>query len=295
MDDFQIRKVLPDLSKEKYDALLGVLNAIGAKKDVNLHLLTEKDFAGVLPLLEIRQLLEAWTSISDASPVAGRPAYSEVNSDGHTKSNSGCLEAGWEYRFKIPWESFPEPLLRCCREGTAPLYRDRLQMIRILASTIMKVQARPTRKSVEPIAHSIVSRYPNSFMDIADGIPMGSGHTSITNQIMARIDNYHKSERSRKRSVEALQVGAASTSTASSATGSEYGCVSWSPPLDPCMTDKYEKSRLVLLEESGKVIRNHEEISRLMELTYPRQGKNLNSNVPIESLNSIESNDSKLH
>ena len=95
MDNFQILEVLPDLSKEKYDALLGVLNAIGAKKDVNLHLLTEKDFAGVLPLLEIRQLLEAWTSISDASPVAGRPAYSEVNSDGHTKSNSGCLEAGW--------------------------------------------------------------------------------------------------------------------------------------------------------------------------------------------------------
>ena len=157
-------------------------------------------------------------------------------------------------------------------------------MIRILASTNMKVQARPTRKSVEPIAHSIVSRYPNSFMDIADRIPMGSGHTSITNQIMARIDNYHKSERSRKRSVEALQIGAASTSTAGSATGSEYGCVSWSPPLDPCMTDKYEKSRLVLLEESRKVIRNHQEISRLMELTYPLQRKNINSNAPIESL-----------
>ena len=146
----------------------------------------------MLPLLEIRQLLESCTSISDASSVPSRPTYSEVNSAGHSKSNSRCLEAGWEYRFKVPWESFPDPLLRCCREGAVPLYRDRLQMIRILVSTIMKAHARPTRKSVEPIAHSIVSRYPNSFKDIADGIPMGSEHNSITNQIMARIDNYHK-------------------------------------------------------------------------------------------------------
>ena len=85
MDDFQIRKTLPDLTKEKYDALLVVLNAIGAKKDVNLHLLTEKDLSGVLSLLEVRQLLEAWTSISDASSVPSRPTYSEVNSAGHSK------------------------------------------------------------------------------------------------------------------------------------------------------------------------------------------------------------------
>ena len=37
MDDFQIRKTLPDLSKEKYDALLAVLKSVGAKKGVNLQ------------------------------------------------------------------------------------------------------------------------------------------------------------------------------------------------------------------------------------------------------------------
>ena len=227
MEAFSINRILPDLPDEMPEKLVDALTSLGAT-DSNLHMVQESDLAGVIPVLTARELIIGWKSLaSGRSPSLSstEPATSE-HSDSDCVlpklQSSGNAEPGWPYRFIVPWESFPKALLECCEDSKVPHPTDRREMIRILADSIMKVQPNVTRKSVEPIAHSLIVKYSKSFMDMADGIPMGSGHSSLTNQLVNGIQNCRKTQRSRKRQVE---PATSSTFPFRPTWENEYGCI----------------------------------------------------------------------
>ena len=112
-----ISSVLPNLPVEKCEDILIALRNIGASK-ANIHLLKESDLTGILPLLQARQLLEAWGSLTLINKQSGPiVCTSNISSSIESLVEPKNPEAGWAYKFAVPWESFPKMLLQCCAEG----------------------------------------------------------------------------------------------------------------------------------------------------------------------------------
>jgi len=52
---------------------------------------------------------------------------------------------------------------------------------------------RPKKRDLDLIAMHVVSRYPGALKDVIDGAVVGSGHISLTAQLVARVENVNRS------------------------------------------------------------------------------------------------------
>ena len=162
---------------------------LGANTQEDLRLVEVDDLIGVLTPIAARKLIKHWRSLNNDGSVA----VSESSSSTSSRSVHQ-IEPDWDFQFEIPWKSFPKRLLAACENGERPLKSDRLQMIRIVVDQVYKCNKKPILKNMERIAYKIVSRYPDTFKDVIDGIAIGSGIESLVSQLMYRSDNLSRAD-----------------------------------------------------------------------------------------------------
>lgn len=189
-------------------------------------------------------------------------------------TSTSSMSDDWLHQFSIPWNKFPVDLLDKCEKDEKPKHLDRLEMVRVLVDGILIHTKKPKKKALEYLASKIVSKYPESFQDRIGGKCIGSGYSSLSNQLVFRVDNairrvnkYLDTEIMKKR--KALEEE------------KSYGCKDWQPSIyneDDMVTTK------TLLQEKFKTGVPLTEVENKMKETYPLQRKDINSNNLISDL-----------
>lgn len=95
----------------------------------------------------------------------------------------------WVDSFQIPWDKFPEALLQCLERGKRPAPKLRREMIRIVASEMMKASASLSKQASTAVAKKLIAKYPQSLQDAIEGDVVGTGYHSLVKQLQARIEN----------------------------------------------------------------------------------------------------------
>ena len=181
----------------------------------------------------------------------------------------------WIYSFEIPWNKFPPALLEAVKLEIEPKPNLRAEMVRIIVDEIFKYTQKPSKKSLEKIAFTVVKKYPSSFKDQIDGMSVGVGHSSFTQQLVYRVDNV-------KRSAKRFLVRPTNQKSKRKCDDAiAYGCIAWSPPLNSDVDNDKKSS---LLEEFQKVEPDLLKVSSWMKETYPQQREFINKHVSIESI-----------
>ncbi|MGL5901447.1 MAG: hypothetical protein ACRCZO_02075 [Cetobacterium sp.] len=100
----------------------------------------------------------------------------------------------WHYDFVVPWEKMPASFMKKIKSGERPSCSERRQLVRTVASEILGVSKRPSKKHVSEIARKITIAYPKSFRDEIDSQIVGSGYDSLIKQLVYRIDNLKRAK-----------------------------------------------------------------------------------------------------
>lgn len=53
----------------------------------------------------------------------------------------------------------------------------------------MGLYERPRKRELDQVARQLVDRYPDSLLDAMDGVVIDSGHSSLTSQLVAHVEN----------------------------------------------------------------------------------------------------------
>ena len=174
------------------------------------------------------------------------------------------------HNFEVPWDKFPSALLEACKSDKEPKPSHRSEMVRVIADEVFKHATKPGSKNLETIAIKIVQEYPKSFKDHIDGLSVGKGHSSLTQQLINRVDNA-------RRSVKRFLTSEATTPKKQQV--QTYGCIEWSPPLDDAQETKDKQT--CLLQEYAKESPDLCKVTQFMKETYPSQRNDINKPVPI--------------
>lgn len=152
----------------------------------------------------------------------------------------------WVDSFQIPWDKFPEALLQCLERGKRPAPKLRREMIRIVASEMMKVSASPSKQASTEVAKKLIAKYPQSLQDVIEGDVVGSGYHSLVKQLQARIENVKRSSTPRiKKRKECSDDSLTDEVPAEkkAAVQDTYGCIKWDMKFMPVTetTESQEK------------------------------------------------------
>ena len=131
---------------------------------------------------------------------------------------------------------------------------------------MLKHVAKPGLSNLETTTIKIVQKHPKSFKDHIDGMPVVKGHSSLTQQLINRVDN---AQRSVKRFF-------ATEPTPKKQKVLSYGCIEWSPPLDDAQetSDKQTCSLQEYAKESPDLCKVTP--TQFMKETYPSQRNDIN-------------------
>ena len=112
-------------------------------------------------------------------------------------------------------------------------------MVRIVVDQVYKCNKKPILKNMEGIAYKIVSRYPDTFKEVIDGIAIGSGIESLVSQLMYRSDNLSRADNVKNLPCAMQSSDESATTTTSSFTDEDQN---------------YLKSAFLLVEkDEGKI------------------------------------------
>ena len=184
----------------------------------------------------------------------------------------------WIHSFEVPWEKFPPALLEACEKKVEPKGSHRSEMVRIIVEEVCKYTEKPGKKNLEKIAFDVVKKYPESFRDQIDGMAVGVGHSSLTQQLVHRVEN---SRRSVKRFL--VQSPKASAKRKCDAI-SNYGCVEWSPPLPQKEKVSIAETKDYLINEYQKTSPCIDKVEVYMKETYPFQRDMINNKASVREV-----------
>ena len=135
-------------------------------------------------------------------------------------------------------------------------------MVRIIVDEIFKYTQKPSKNSLEKIAFAVVKKYPSLFKDQIDGMSVGIGHSSFTQQLVYLVDNV-------KRSANRFLVQSSNQKSKRKCDDAiAYGCIAWSPPLN---SDIYNDKKSSLSEGFQKVEPDLLKVSSLMKGTTAKR------------------------
>ncbi|CAN7995962.1 unnamed protein product [Ixodes pacificus] len=163
----------------------------------------------------------------------------------------------------------PPRLQQALKENKRPSPKDRREMVRLIIKTSMEMCPRPLRKQLDTIAKKVVDQYPLSFKDVLDGTVVGTGHDSLLNQLLARVENVRREDTEKK----------AGPTHANRKQRKEcsYGCQSSSPgytPEEELEMNRYKERLQAMFREKSA---DTDEVLTLMRSTYPLQRRDINS------------------
>ncbi|CAI5687008.1 unnamed protein product [Oreochromis niloticus] len=247
-----ITKVLPDLAPSVLGIVVETLQSLGVETTEDFDFVQESDLMSVLRLIQARKLVAAWKKNSQSTEIH---IQSSLSSSTSPTSSSVSLSPSpgrvlavldWVDSFQIPWDKFPEALLQCLERGKRPAPKLRREMIRIVASEMMKVSASPSKQASTEVAKKLIAKYPQSLQDVIEGDVVGSGYHSLVKQLQARIENVKRSSTPRiKKRKECSDDSLTDEVPAEkkAAVQDTYGCIKWDMKFMPVTetTESQEK------------------------------------------------------
>lgn len=147
----------------------------------------------------------------------------------------------------------------------------------------------PTRPQCAQIAKNVVSQYPKTFADVTEeGDFMGSGYTSLLNQIKTRVEHVNRNNTliRIRRPKTTIDINASQSQTKNTFTQVDsYGCINWQPNDLPEgeTLDSLEVKRQMLVavyKKEGPRGAERGMVDDLMQITYLKQRQLINSSPP---------------
>ncbi|KAA0713103.1 hypothetical protein E1301_Tti013633 [Triplophysa tibetana] len=159
-----IWSVLPHIERERLETVIDELvTKFGVEGTGDLQFVKEED---------IRHLL---------TPFQGREFLNKFKCE---------CPSNWITTFQVPWEKMAATLRDTFSVEQRPILSDSLQMNRIIVDAIRSHCPYPTKAKCCQMAKNVVIQYPTSFSDVTDeGDLLGSGYTSLLNQIKTRVEH----------------------------------------------------------------------------------------------------------
>ena len=216
------------------------------------------------------------TASSTATPPPSTPPASSPvpgpSTPTHIPRQTSAAESNWASSFVIPVASLSADL-RTGLAGTARLSPSlRRELVRKLTDAATAHCQRPKKRDLDTIALQVVSHYPDALKDVIDGAVVGSGHISLTAQLVPqgiRRKRLHPEQKD-QRQLRAINV---------------LGCVSWQPPLPNNETDETQlghKTSLQQMHQRGQW--DSEKVRELSSLSYYLQRQEINSCITVGTL-----------
>ncbi|KAJ8014573.1 hypothetical protein DPEC_G00041650 [Dallia pectoralis] len=305
-----IIKALPNICAETQEQLFNIFQSCGLECTEDLKYVRQEDIGDVLPVIQVRKLLEAFrletetitlnlqafqspstfsSSSQRSSPLPHSASSSSFSSPlppdlAEGESSHSRLHQTWPETFQIPWDRMPPGIQLAISLGKRPKPADRRQMIRVLVDEMRKYEPSPKRSQCLTVTHNIIRQYPNSFADkFADGSLISGGYTSLLIQVKTRIENLNR---------DSIFVCHRTSSQAGGKRGptDTYGCVRFQPPIPPEETEETVENKRQRLEEifrqEGWGGIERAEVKGLMDITFFLQRRHINA-TPAPSINDI--------
>ncbi|CAM1312336.1 Uncharacterised protein g5950 [Pycnogonum litorale] len=295
-----IKEVLPSMLEDKCHRLaLHLSDECGVEDVADLAYVKEDDMKEYLKPIQCRKLLDKWKPkenqlllhspqlVTTVSACAQIPCDSRPSSSAEVTEDIVALVHkpvnNWQINFQVPWNKFGTEIKRCLQNNKRPHPRARREMVRKLVDEIRTLCLNPTRQQLSHVASEIVKKYPDSFIDKMDaGEVIGSGYTSILNQLKARVENLNRvNNENTLRTVvggeEQCEVSCNRKRKADS-----YGCVNWQPQL----SDDNSKENMLQLKNKLKEMYlngpkncDHVRVDKMMSDSYALQRLHINSQL----------------
>ncbi|KAK0156640.1 hypothetical protein N1851_000115 [Merluccius polli] len=241
-----IVRALPNLSEDTQMLLILSLQSSGLESKEDLKYVQKEDVADLLPVIQVRKLLDAFnpTPTLSPSPLESTSSPSATSSSDLSDLSSPInrrlppqISTSWPEKFQVPWDRMPLEIRSAIANGKRPTPAERRQMVKVLVDEIRKCEANPTRSQC------------------------------LT--VKTRIENIN-----RESSFTSHQTSRASGSSSGHKRGptDTYGCTRFQPELPPGETDDTVEQKCTRLEEiysqevAGGIQRA--EVSSLMETTF---------------------------
>ncbi|XP_065683521.1 uncharacterized protein LOC124813175 isoform X1 [Hydra vulgaris] len=164
-----ILRTLPNIDICVLNQVVNNLWEIGVENETDLYLVKIDDLVLLKPIQQ-RKILESWAKESSVMKVK------------HVSA------ADWYLAFVLPWEKMSKEVRDILAAGERPSTANRCTIIRIIMNDILAVCSKPLKKHLDAIASSMVAKYPQSFKDEYGTTVIGSGHDSLTLQLVNRYD-----------------------------------------------------------------------------------------------------------
>ncbi|XP_072565115.1 uncharacterized protein [Paramormyrops kingsleyae] len=289
-----ITKVLPDLAPSVLDIVVETLQSMGVATTEDFDYIQETDLLSVLRPIQARKLVAAWKKNSQSTEIH---IQSPLSSPASSASSSISLSplpsrlhtvSDWVDSFQISWNHFPEALMQCLERGKRPAPKLRREMIRIVASEMMRASASPSKQASTEVAKKLIAKYPQSLQDVIEGDVVGSGYHSLVKQLQARIENVKRSStptiKKRKQCSDEYETDEVPAEKRV-AVQDTYGCVKWDmkfmPVTETAESQKVKKEKLKKLQETNVSL---DEVENLMKQTYYSQRKDINKGEDMQFL-----------
>jgi hypothetical protein len=227
----------------------------------------------------------ASTSNASALPTV-TPAPSDVPVVIATSNPVTSAGRNWIAEFVIPFDSLSAQLRSSLQKKVRLVPKLRRELVRKLTDAIVVSCNRPRKQDLDQIAMQVVSEYPESLMDVIDGVVIGSGHSSLTTQLVSRVENINRS--TGFSSIRRKRSNAADTGDNQSKqlrAIDAYGCVNWQPDLPDGETEDSQKSHkeaLKNMHDRGQC--DSDTVTKLSTLAYYLQRRDINSNQTVVNL-----------
>ena len=202
----------------------------------------------------------------------------------HIPRRLSAAESNWASSFVIPVASLSAEL-RTGLAGTARLSpKLQRELVRKLTDAATAHCQRPKKRDLDTIALQVVSHYPDALKDVIDGAVVGSGHISLTAQLVARVENINRSP-SVPQGIRRKRLHPEQKDQRQLRPIDGLGCVSWQPPLPDNETDETQlghKTELQQMHQRGQW--DSEKVRELSSLSYYLQRQEINSCIRVGTL-----------
>ncbi|XP_047134610.1 uncharacterized protein LOC124812274 isoform X3 [Hydra vulgaris] len=203
-----IIRILPSIDATLLEQLATSLELdVGVETQADLHLVTFEDLFGLKPIQK-RKLLQSWLSNNVADSNMLTPALMTLSSpcipcssteilaaEGSSAASNYFGPSDWCMLFNVPWGKIDKKTIEKLESGERLSATERTAMVRIVLDEVRSVCLKPLKKHLDIIASIIVLKYPKALKDEYNGNLIGSGHDSLTLQLVNRYDYLQRPRR----------------------------------------------------------------------------------------------------
>lgn len=210
------------------------------------------------------------------------PVHDIGNMVSSSGTSSSYLDPFWSHGINLQFNKLPLDVVEVLQNGQKLLGSKRRFLVKHLIDVATQLSVCPVRAELAVIARRVYDEYPLLITDQVNGSIIGSGYDRFLKQLIDRNDNMKRKNRAgnpalRKR-MAAISVLVDTTSTRTHAINDHYGCVQYSPDLQPEAAAMLE---LLKGNQKAQLEAGVFSVQTFVQETYPLQRQEINSGMEV--------------